>query len=58
MISLRMTEEDKNRVRHRANSMGLTVTRYMLLCERKFGGSLVRQFAVDGDGGSYQVEEK
>ena len=49
VLVFRVAESDKERIRQRAESMGMTMTAYMIACERKAGKSLVSQFSVNDD---------
>ena len=55
-FNMKIPKSDKERIRQRANAMGVSQVQYMLLCERKAGKALIRQFAIREDAGSYQVE--
>lgn len=48
-FNMKIPKSDKERIRQRANAMGVSQVQYMLLCERKAGKSLVSQFSVNDD---------
>ena len=48
-FNMKIPKSDKERIRQRANAMGVSQVQYMLLCERKAGKALVRQFSVNDD---------